>query len=233
MEKRERGAAILWKPLNRQRLDYLRLALRQWKLVSRWIIASLAKEKQKPGMTGREMAAKFENEHADSFGIKSTDPDQPWHPAIGIRMPPLQKPWTVGAHTGADGTLKITNLDRWKYYKEKMAGPTDTSCWLLAGATDEAGNSATARVLFGGYPHGRASESLPLGANNNALTSLLLSGIDTFVCLMTREELFEVERDVLEFKPTRPGGFHVGSPARRKDIRKASGAEQRARGTYS
>ena len=77
-----------------------------------------------------------------------------------------------------------------------MCGPLDNSHWLIRGPDGKSGPSIYANVLIGGFPAGLAKSARGPTLNNNSLVSLLTAGIDTFVCLMTREEVREHEQSL-------------------------------------
>ena len=156
---REKGAKIMKKYPNKLRLELMAIAFEHWDQVAKLIIAELYR-KTRP-KTSLEMMQEFEEENKrDLEEAENAIKDlPPWHSALGVRMPLLQTPDTVGAHTDINGKVNITNLDRWRTFKERMTGPTDNTHWLLQGALRNDGTSMNARILLGGYPSGKARKS--------------------------------------------------------------------------
>jgi hypothetical protein len=197
---REKGGNILQKYINKLRLSLQYEGFCIWRIYTRNIIMKLHNETRPK--SSLEMLEEYEREHADEFAEVYDPNAAPWHAAVGIRMPLLMTRDSIGAHTDMDGKVRITNLERWRRFKERMAGPTDNSHWLLQGALREDGTSLNARLLLGGYPRGKAR---PLvkdeKKHSSALAQLLLAGVDTFVCLSEweksdEEAIKEVHREL-------------------------------------
>lgn len=120
----------------------------------------------------------YQNVSALSLGhARTTGPDSqtalpPYHPSLGISLPPALP---VFLPQNAQQRLFATQETRLRYgaYKAHMQGPTDDSCWCIPG-----------RVAMGGVPWGKASrrQSTP------AITALMLQGVSTFVSLMEEDE---------------------------------------------
>jgi len=105
---------------------------------------------------------------------------KPWHPALNIRLPALP---VIGCRLEASGGIKILDIKRYQLFKKNSSGPTDSTSWLFQGAY--------ASILFGGYPNGQArvKSQGKITSRSSSIASILFSGVDTFVCLMTNEEL--------------------------------------------
>ena len=197
---RERGAKIIKKYVNKLRENFLRSAFGKWDKVSAAIIAQL-KKASKP-KSGIEMFREYEAQHAEEF-VQEYDPDAvPWHSALGIRMPLMLTRDSIGAYTDNKGVMHITNLDRWRNFKERMQGPTDNSHWLLQGDLREDGSAMNARVLIGGFPRGEARPKVGgVKKHGSCIQQLLMNGVDTFVCLSkwdkaNEDEILKVHADL-------------------------------------
>jgi hypothetical protein len=105
----------------------------------------------------------------------------PWHASLHVRVPPLPG---LGCRTRPNGTTEILDFHRFEAFKQSHAGPTDNSCWLV--------NGAYARVLFGGYPGGQAHAGAHVTSRSSSVAQLLVTGTDTFVCLLEEDELRRV-----------------------------------------
>jgi hypothetical protein len=109
---------------------------------------------------------------ARTTGPESVSALPPYHPSIGIKLPPSVP---VYLPDDANKRLHATQDMRLRHgaYKAHMAGPTDNSCWVIPG-----------RVAMGQIPIGLATkrQSMP------AITALLLAGVSTFVSLMEEDE---------------------------------------------
>eukprot|EP00946_MAST-07B_sp_MAST-7B-sp1_P005255 g5255.t1 len=152
-------------------------------------------------LSGADMAEIFEQKHAGDFARQAEMPSKwddtedhpPWHPAVNIRMPILPTEHSIGAVGTKEGKVKINDIDRWNYWKDRMCGPIENSHWLLRGPDGKNGPSVYANVLIGGYPNGFAKKGAGVSLKNDALVALLRAGIDTFICLMPKEEIKATE----------------------------------------
>jgi hypothetical protein len=101
-----------------------------------------------------------------------------WHPVLDIAVPRLP---LVGAHGTNDGGVAITSFGVYSAFKEKMAGPTDKSNWIVNG-----------RILCGAYPEGQARlKTKRITSRSSAVMQILLSGVGVFVGLMEKHELIQ------------------------------------------
>jgi hypothetical protein len=101
-----------------------------------------------------------------------------WHPVLDIAVPRLS---LVGAHGTPDGGVAITSFGVYSAFKDKMAGPTDNSNWLVHG-----------RILCGAYPEGQARvKTKRVTARSASVMQILLSGVGVFVGLMEKHELIQ------------------------------------------
>ena len=216
------AAAILMPFIHLTRLDHLADFFHKWHVFKIQFIQALNEEHQrnesKTKLSGKEMAEIFEREnnidqHSKSASKWDDTPEHPpWHPAVNIRMPNLPNARSIGAVGTKNGTLNILDIERWTYWKERMAGPLENSHWLLRGPDGQNGPSVYANVCIGGYPSGFASAKRGNTLNNNSLVSLLSSGIDTFVCLMTKKELRQHETALDLVIKHSPNSSAVSSP---------------------
>ena len=111
----------------------------------------------------------------------------PTVPREGINLPPLA---LIPAELGEDGSFKVDREVRPKYnsYRARMQGPTDDSCWIIPSKL------AMGRIPLGpGWTKKRLSSKVPHTHLTDCLSLLLLSGVGTFISLMTEEEEKEVE----------------------------------------
>ncbi|GBG30416.1 Hypothetical Protein FCC1311_066352 [Hondaea fermentalgiana] len=110
---------------------------------------------------------------------ENTNQEAPWHAALGSRLPGLP---TVGAHLSHLGKIVIDDMTQYEKFRDFQRGPTDSTAWLLKGAY--------AKVLFGAYPSGQAfKRDRKITSRSGAIASVLMAGVDTFVCLLNPEEV--------------------------------------------
>ena len=202
--KKQVAAAILKPHVTKLKNRIMDIVFQRWNDHRLRFIAMLAIQAQTEEankMSGADMAEIFEQKHAGDFERQSqmaskwddTEDHPPWHPAVNIRMPMLPTEHSIGAVSTKEGKVKINDIDRWNYWKDRMGGPIENSHWLLRGPDGKNGPSVYANVLVGGYPTGLAKKAAGLSLKNDALVALLSAGIDTFVCLMPRDEVKATE----------------------------------------
>lgn len=106
---------------------------------------------------------------------------RPWHPAVNLtRLPPLPRMWS---YRDPSGQVVIEHPNKFNSYRALMTGPTESSHWVVPGI-----------VLVGGYPEGKAKRKGRQPSHPSSIGQILVSGVATFVCLMTPEEVQNFER---------------------------------------
>ena len=107
--------------------------------------------------------------------------DTPWHPALGVQdLPALPRMW---AWRNAVGEKVVEQHQKHNSYLAMMAGPTDTARWVIPG-----------RIMAGAYPEGKARRRGRQPTPSSTIGQALINGIGTFVILMTRQELKDLEQ---------------------------------------
>jgi hypothetical protein len=100
------------------------------------------------------------------------------HPAFGLAsLPPLPR---VHAHREKDGSVAIESSTSYNSFVAASGGPTRESSWVIRGL-----------VLMGAPPVGSAWGT---ALSRTAPEEIVLAGVGTFVCLLSRDELLELER---------------------------------------
>jgi hypothetical protein len=120
------------------------------------------------GSPGSRGSARRRNEPTEMLSFEVP----PYHPSIGVKLPPALP---VYLPSDFNKRLHATQESRLRHgaYKAHMEGPSDESCWAIPG-----------RVMMGSLPKGLASKK----SSMSAITSILLTGVSTFVSLMEEEE---------------------------------------------
>ena len=103
-----------------------------------------------------------------------------WHPSLGLHLPILPEHSCVLNNVGK---MEIKNFEQFKKFRAYMRGPTDVSNWIIK--TEKAGG-----VCMGAYPQAQAQlTNDKISLRSSAVAQLLLSGFNTFVCLMSSTEI--------------------------------------------
>jgi len=175
---------ILWQEMAKLALKFMHRAI-QADYVTTWTrwsshVAFMKKAERVPvthlgeGHVGNEVAP------LGSWPVH--EEELPWHPALGMDglLPALPRMW---AHRNPMGEVVLEHPQKFNSFQAMIGGPIDTASWVIPGL-----------VMAGAYLEGKARRRGRQPTPPSAIGQVLLSGMGTYVVLMTDKEVNDFER---------------------------------------
>eukprot|EP00948_MAST-09A_sp_MAST-9A-sp1_P003812 g3812.t1 len=193
-EDQDRKRLLVRKAFSRLLNQALSTGWNRWKYVDAEMRAHQAKRRMREAQEAKRKLQEELTRHSNANGDGI-----PWHPAMGMgRFDAL--PY-IGAQDRPDGTVEVLDINRYNNFKIRCKGPTDFCHYIHK-----------PKILCGAYIDGEARlNAEKKTARSDCVSSLLLAAVNVYVCLMTPDELKELELD--DHSNDGDGGIATITPA--------------------